>query len=213
MRVAIAGFQHETNSFAKVKASLAKWEEAGILRGDEIIKEYRESKATIAGILSRLESETEAEIVPLVFSRLMPMGNITVEANDFLEKEILNSIKEQGPWDIVFLAQHGAAVSEKYSDPDGELAERVRAIVGPDVIIVTNLDMHGNVSKKLVKNSSNGLFSGQRRWMHLQSSKQNPRHLNLPNSRSWQKIPNLQSQQRLQKRRIQNWLQLVLNRN
>jgi microcystin degradation protein MlrC len=153
MRVAIAGFQHETNSFAKVKASLSKWEEAGILRGDEIIKEYRESKATIAGILSRLESETDAEIVPLVFSRLMPMGNITVEANDFLEKEILNSIKEQGPWDIVFLAQHGAAVSEKYSDPDGELAERVRAIVGPDVIIVTNLDMHGNVSKKLVKNS------------------------------------------------------------
>lgn len=67
MRVAIAGFQHETNSFAKVKASLSKWEEAGILRGDEIIKEYRESKATIAGILSRLESETDAEIVPLFF--------------------------------------------------------------------------------------------------------------------------------------------------
>jgi len=153
MRVAIAGFQHETNSFAKVKASLAKWQEAGILHGDEIVKEYKESKATIAGILSRLESETEVDLVPLVFSRLMPMGHMTVEATDFLVNEILTLIEEQGPWDIVFLAQHGAAVSDKYKDPDGELAERVRAIVGPDVIIVTNLDMHGNISRKLVANS------------------------------------------------------------
>ena len=153
MRVAIAGFQHETNSFAKVKASLAKWEEAGILYGEEIVKEYRESKATIAGILSRLKSEPEVDLVPLVFSRLMPMGHMTVEAVNYLMNEILTMIEEQGPWDIVFLAQHGAAVSDLYKDPDGELAERVRAIVGPDVIIVTNLDMHANVSRKVVSNS------------------------------------------------------------
>lgn len=153
MRVAIAGFQHETNSFAKVKASLSKWEEAGILYGGEIIKEYRESKATIAGILSRLQSETEVDLVPLVFSRLMPMGHMTVEANNHLANEILTLIEEKGPWDVVFLAQHGAAVSDLYKDPDGELAERVRAIVGPDVIIVTNLDMHANISRKVVSNS------------------------------------------------------------
>lgn len=153
MRVAIAGFQHETNSFAKVPASLAKWKEAGILHGDEIIEEYRDSKATIAGILSRLNSETDIDLVPLVFSRLMPMGHMTVEATNYLMNEILTLIAEQGPWDIVFLAQHGAAVSDLYNDPDGELAEKVRAIVGPEVIIVTNLDMHANVSRKVVHNS------------------------------------------------------------
>lgn len=153
MRIAIAGFQHETNSFAKVPASLSKWKEAGILHGEEIVEEYRDSKATIAGILSRLESETNIDLVPLVFSRLMPMGHMTVEATNYLVDEILTLIEEQGPWDIVFLAQHGAAVSDLYKDPDGELAERVRAIVGPEVIIVTNFDYHANVSRKVVLNS------------------------------------------------------------
>lgn len=153
MRVAIAGFQHETNSFAKVAASLTKWKEAGILHGDEIVGEYRNSKATIAGILSRLESETDIDLVPLVFSRLMPMGHMTVEATNYLFNEILTLIEEQGPWDIVFLAQHGAAVSDLYKDPDGELVEKVRAVVGPEVIIVTNLDYHANVSRKVVLNS------------------------------------------------------------
>ncbi len=153
MRVAIAGFQHETNSFAKVSASLPKWIEAGILHGDEIVNEYKESKATIAGILSRLATESDIELVPLVFSRLMPMGNITAEAITHLIDEIVLLVREQGPWDIVFLAQHGAAVSELYADTDGEVAARVRAIVGPDCIIVTNLDMHANVSRKVVANS------------------------------------------------------------
>ena len=153
MRIAIAGFQHETNSFAKVPASLSKWKEAGILHGEEIVEEYRDSKATIAGILSRLESETNIDLVPLVFSRLMPMGHMTVEATNYLVDEILTLIEEQGPWDIVFLAQHGAAVSDLYKDPDGELAEKVRAIVGPEVIIVTNFDYHANVSRKVVLNS------------------------------------------------------------
>ena len=153
MRVAIAGFQHETNSFAKVSASLPKWIEAGILHGDEIVNEYKESKATNAGILSRLATESDIELVPLVFSRLMPMGTITAEAITHLIDEIVLLVREQGPWDIVFLAQHGAAVSELYADTDGEVAARVRAIVAPDCIIVTNLDMHANVSRKVVANS------------------------------------------------------------
>lgn len=153
MRVAIAGYQHESNSFANTPASLAKWKEFGILYGDDIRKEYEESKATIAGILSRLKGEADIEIFPLVFSRLTPMGPMTIEATEFLMKEILTLIESEGPWDAVFLAQHGAAVSDKYLDADGEMAEQVRQLVGPKVLIVTNLDMHANVSKKVVSNS------------------------------------------------------------
>ena len=153
MRIAIAGYQHESNSFAKTPASLEKWKEAGILYGDDIRREYEESKATIAGILGRLKVEKDIEIVPLVFARLMPMGAISVEATEHLMSEILRLINEQGPWDAVFLAQHGAAVSDKYLDADGEMAAQTRQLVGPNVPIVTNLDMHANVSKKVVANS------------------------------------------------------------
>ena len=153
MRIAIAGYQHESNSFASVPASLDKWVAAGILHGDEIISEYENSKATVAGILARLREEEDVEIFPLVFSRLMPMGPLTTEATDYLTEEILHLIKDQGPWDAVFLPQHGAAVSEKYLDADGELVERVRELVGPDVLIGTALDFHANLSQKVVANS------------------------------------------------------------
>lgn len=153
MRVAIAGYQHESNSFSKTPATLAKWKESGILYSDEIRKEYEESKATIAGILGRLKGESDVEVVPLVFSRLTPMGPISVEATEYLMREILNLIEAEGPWDAVFLAQHGAAVSDKYLDADGEMVEQVRKVVGPNVLVVTNLDMHANLSKKVVANS------------------------------------------------------------
>ena len=152
-RIAIAGYQHESNSFAKVPASLDKWVEAGILHGQEIVAEYENSKATIAGILARLREEKDIEIFPLVFSRLMPMAPLTAEATDHLMNEILQLIESEGPWDAVFLPQHGAAVSEKYLDADGELVERVRALVGPNVIIGTALDFHANLSQKVVANS------------------------------------------------------------
>jgi microcystin degradation protein MlrC len=154
MRIAIAGYQHESNSFAKIPASLDKWTEAGILLGAEINKEYENSKATVAGLLARLKEESDVDIHPLVFARLTPMGPLTREATDHLMNLILTAVKEGGPWDAVFLPQHGAAVSEKYLDADGELVEKVRELVGPNVIIGTALDMHANVSQKVVANSN-----------------------------------------------------------
>ena len=54
MRIGYAGYEHESNSFAHVPASLAKWKEAGILLfGDQIRAEYESSRATIAGYYGR----------------------------------------------------------------------------------------------------------------------------------------------------------------
>lgn len=152
-RIAIAGFQHESNSFAKIPATLDKWVDAGILLGAEINREYENSKATVAGLLARLKIESDVEIHPLVFARLTPMGPLTIEATDHLMNLILTLLEKDGPWDAVLLPQHGAAVSEKYLDADGELVERVRSLVGPNVIIGTALDMHANLSQKVVTNS------------------------------------------------------------
>jgi hypothetical protein len=151
MRIGYAGFQHESNSFAHVPASLQKWKEAGILYGDEIRAEYESSQATISGYYTRLRDEDKVELIPLVFARLTPSGQMSQEATEFLFQEILESISSHGPWDAILLPLHGAAVSDLYSDADGELVEQVRALVGPDVIIATSLDMHANISEKLVR--------------------------------------------------------------
>src|SRR5204863_228566 len=62
--------------------------------------------------------------------------------------------RQHGPWDGVLMPQHGAAVSEEYPDADGEIVRRVREIVGPDLPIGVSLDMHANVSQKVVEHST-----------------------------------------------------------
>ena len=58
-------------------------------------------------------------------------ATITKDAYDRLTDEMFGMLRDQGPWDGVLIANHGAAVSEEHPDMDGAFAEAVRAIVGP----------------------------------------------------------------------------------
>ncbi|MFT7755693.1 UNVERIFIED_CONTAM: M81 family metallopeptidase, partial [Salmonella enterica subsp. enterica serovar Enteritidis] len=49
---------------------------------------------------------------------------------------------------------HGAMVAQGYDDCEGDLLERIRAIVGPDVLIASELDPHSHLTRKRVENSN-----------------------------------------------------------
>ena len=80
----------------------------------------------MAGMLAASE-RLGFEIVPLLFAVTGPIGTITKDAFDRIVGEMMALLTEQGPWDGVLLAQHGAAVSEEYPDADGEIVARGRA--------------------------------------------------------------------------------------
>lgn len=152
IRIATAGFQHESNTFSTVPASLDKFRRSGILEGEAIRQEYANSRATLAGFFAAAAAP-DVELVPLVFTRLTPMGAITHEAIDHIMERAVGAIRANGPWDAVLLPQHGAAVSETWPDADGEFIRRVREAVGPHVPIGVALDMHGNISRQMVENA------------------------------------------------------------
>ncbi len=154
IRIATAGFQHESNTFSKVPASLDEWRRSGILEGDAIRAEYETSKSTLAGFFAAAAEDPEVELVPLLFARLTPMGAITHEAITHLLDRIIAAIRDNGPWDAILMPQHGAAVSETFPDADGELIRRVRELVGPNMPIGVALDMHGNISRQMVENAN-----------------------------------------------------------
>ncbi len=153
IRIATAGFQHESNTFSSVPASLDKFIRSGILEGEAIRREYATSQSTLAGFFAAAAEDPEVELVPLVFTRLTPMAAITHEAIAHIMDRILAAIRDNGPWDAILLAQHGAAVSETWPDADGEFVRRVRELVGPKVPIGLALDMHGNISHQMVDNA------------------------------------------------------------
>src|SRR6266540_7169215 len=137
MRVALAGFSHETNTFSNVPASFDRFQ---ILRGDEIVQRHADAHSTITGFLE-VGRERGMDLVPLLFASTGPIGMITKDAFDRIVGEMLGLIGDRGPWDAVLLANHGAAVSEEHHDVDGEIAARVRAIVGPDVPVGMGMDL------------------------------------------------------------------------
>lgn len=108
IRVASAGFQHESNTFATVAASLDQFRRAGILEGDAIRAEYASSQSTLAGFFALADEDPDVEIVPLVFSRLAPMGAITAQAIEDRMRRVTGAIAANGPWDGILLAQREA---------------------------------------------------------------------------------------------------------
>ena len=51
------------------------------------------------------------------------------------------------------LGLHGAMVADGYDDCEGDLLQRVRAIVGPDVVVGAELDPHNHLTPAMVANA------------------------------------------------------------
>ncbi|MEN3284475.1 MAG: hypothetical protein V7607_5615 [Solirubrobacteraceae bacterium] len=149
MRVAIAGLHAETNTFSPVLADLDRFEETGIVRGDELVAAFADARHMISGFLAACR-EDGAEVVPITYANPWACGTITHEAFERVAGEILRGLAEEGPFDVVLLAGHGASVSERYLDAEGELATRVRATIGADVVIGAGLDLHANLGTRLI---------------------------------------------------------------
>jgi microcystin degradation protein MlrC len=153
MRLALLGFSHETNTFVSIPTSFRAFEESGIWRGDEIIQRARGGHSTLSGFIEA-GARFGVELVPLVYFHTEPSGMITRDAFERIAGEMLQLLREHGPWDGILLAQHGAAVSEEYHDADGEIAARVRALVGPGVPVGMAIDMHANLTQKMVEHTT-----------------------------------------------------------
>jgi microcystin degradation protein MlrC len=62
-------------------------------------------------------------------------------------------LRENLPYDGLFLDIHGAMSVEGLDDPEGDFITRVREVVGPETLISTSMDLHGNVSERLAHQS------------------------------------------------------------
>ena len=151
LRIATLGIHHETNTFASNKTTMAAFEQSGlqtyaVQRGQQYYDMHKSAQTSMAGFIQASEKHN-FDLVPLIFAATDPAGTISKQVFDTIGGEALDMLRAQGPFDAILINQMGAAVSEEYPDMDGELARRVREIVGPDVPVAMTLDLHANVSQ------------------------------------------------------------------
>ncbi|PLS08398.1 M81 family metallopeptidase [Neobacillus cucumis] len=149
-RIGIAFFYHESHSFSPMKTEIEHFWNEGYFIGDEIYDAYTGTKTEVGGFLDVLKQQEDVEIIPLLCAAAVPSGVVSSNAYSIIEKQMLESIEQAGRLDGVLLALHGAMVVENLFDPEEHLLSKIRQAIGPNVPIATTLDMHANLSAKMI---------------------------------------------------------------
>ena len=167
-RIAIGGFQHETNTFAPSLATLAKFETAGewpgLTTGPGLPERVRGMNLPIAGFIEEAERAGH-RLLPATWGAASPSSYVTEHAYEHIAGLILDGLRAVRPFDAVYLCLHGAMVAEHLEDGEGELLRRVRALAGADIPVVASLDFHSNTTPAMVEHAS--ALVGYRTYPHV----------------------------------------------
>src|SRR5438445_5117635 len=144
MRIAVAGFMHESNTFNPLKTDRAAFQAQSFTFGPAMFDEWREAHHEVGGFIEAVTAQKN-ELLPLAMAWATPSGTVADDVFDEMTAYLVREIRRQRP-DGLLLALHGAMVTETHTDGDGEVLARLRQGVGKELPIVVTLDLHGNIS-------------------------------------------------------------------
>ncbi|CAM3579982.1 Microcystinase C [Bordetella sputigena] len=152
MRIFSAGLGTETNTFAPLPTSIDSF------RGREYYPagthpDMPTSQGAPLWVARQRCPRLGWTLKEGLVTTAQPSGITTRSAYETLREEILADLRAALPVDIVLLGLHGAMVADGYDDCEGDLLARVRAIVGPDVVIGTELDPHAHLTPLMVQSA------------------------------------------------------------
>ncbi len=118
----IARFQHETNTFTPIPTPL---EAFNPLWGADAYKD-QENARTAMGAFIAIAKQEAVEIITPVCAFSNPSGTVCAKAYDRICDSIVAAV-EQG-CDAILLDLHGAMVSERVVDGEGNLLRRIKSV-------------------------------------------------------------------------------------
>lgn len=167
MRVAFAGFLHESNSFARAAADMAAFLQGGgyipLTRGAALRETVRGVNLGIAGMLDYAD-RAGWESVPILWAGAIPSAPVTRAAFEAIADDIVQGLAGCGPIDAICLDLHGAMLAEHVEDGEGTLLARIRS-VHPDLPIACALDLHGNITPQMFRHAD--IMVGFRTYPHV----------------------------------------------
>ena len=162
MKVVIAQMQHETNTFSPVPTPWESFGNDGPPQGSAAYNAMKGTRLPMAAFIDLAEA-AKAQVVTPVAAWANPSGPVDGKAYDRICELICNEVSKG--CDAVFLDLHGAmVVADRTDDGEGTLLERIRA-VAPKVPIAVSLDLHANVTDRMVRNAT--VIAGYKTYPHV----------------------------------------------
>jgi microcystin degradation protein MlrC len=141
-RIGIGGIAIESSTFSPLPSTL---EDFTILRAGELAARY----PFLPGW--RFRGRDDVAWLPCLYARALPGGPVARDAYRAMKEELLARVRAALPLDGFYLDLHGAMAVEGLDDAEADLAAAVRALVGPGCLVSAGMDLHGNVSARLVE--------------------------------------------------------------
>jgi microcystin degradation protein MlrC len=153
-RVAILGLMLESNRFAPVTTK-EDYLNRVYLAGNEILEDLNSADpklpAEIRGFFSAMNAHCDWTPVPILVGLVEAGGPMDHAFFQTAFEDMKTRLEAAMPLDAVYISNHGAMITTENRDPDGEIFAMVRSIAGPDIPVVATLDLHGNVSERMVE--------------------------------------------------------------
>ena len=152
IRIGVGSIFQESNQFAATQTDLSLFRNSYVHEGDTLLQ-LAGTDCEVAGMLATCEA-AGAQVVPLLAARCVSGGVLSDDCYAYLKDALLARLREAGPLDGLALAMHGSMVTASQLDPEGDLLDAVRQIVGPDVPIVMTLDLHAHITARMVRQAT-----------------------------------------------------------
>lgn len=152
-RIVLGGIFHETHTFVSDRTGIDGFT---IRRGDELLARAGDG-STVDGFLE-VAGRMGWDVVPLAEYTALPSGVIDHAVFEQFWGEIDNGLRDtlaSGPVDGIWLALHGAAVTDRCEDLEGELLTRIRAVPGAEDLPVFGVfDLHATFTETMGTNAN-----------------------------------------------------------
>jgi len=166
--IAVAGFHHETNTFAPSKATYQDFESGGgwppLTRGVRAVDVVDGMNIALAGFAAAARAAGH-RLVPLIWANATPSAHVTRDSYERICGMLLEEIGRAEKFDALYLDLHGAMVTEHLDDGEGDLLHRVRQAVGSRIPILASLDYHANITRAMTERAD--ALIGYRTYPHI----------------------------------------------
>ncbi len=167
MKVALAQFIYESNTFNPTEADLDFFTQHGTWLTDPVaIREWsRQSESQLEGSLTILADHSHETVPAFVAMCGTPGGRLSSDCYRTIRETFRDCLCSALPADALLLHLHGAVCAVGVDDVEGELLAMIRGELGFTGRIVVSLDLHANVTRRMLQHAD--AITGYRTFPHM----------------------------------------------
>jgi microcystin degradation protein MlrC len=145
LNIAIASILQESNTFSPV---MTHYEDFSPVFGQQAFTRHKGKLTEMGGFINVLEKAGTA-IVPVCAAWAITANRLDRAGYEQLVKAFEHHLRRSKP-DALLLAMHGAQTAAGEDDVEGAVLQIAREVLGPDKPIVLTLDLHANITRRMV---------------------------------------------------------------